>query len=338
MTQHCGLIDNYGRHLSYLRLSITDLCNYRCQYCMPTGGVPKLQHADILTLEEVARVTRMAVKMGVTKIRLTGGEPLLRRDLKVLLKELDSIRPRPELCITTNGFILEKHLESLARYGVNSINVSLDSLKPERYGLITGLGPEKGAHAFDKVWRGIMAALDMGKFSVKINQVVLKDLNHEEILDFARLTLKHPISVRYIEYMPVGRHTPFAQDRFFPADQIDQILNQLGPLSEIPNGPNDGPARRLKVPGAPGELGVINAISSHFCSACNRLRLTADGRLVPCLFSETSYDIRKLLRAGVSDSELAEGIMEAAHKKPSSHHVQPLAHASSGCQMSRLGG
>ncbi len=332
------LIDGFGRRLHYLRISLTDRCNLRCTYCMPSGGVPKLRHDDILTLEEMARVARVAVSLGVDKIRLTGGEPLLRRDLEVLLGELDALRPRPDLRITTNGLLLSRKLEALKRCGISTLNISLDTLKPERYGEITGLGQDEGRRAFQRVWEAINLALEAGCFTVKLNVVVMAGLNHDEVLDFARLTLKLPLAVRFIEYMPVGRHTPFLPQRFIDSQEILRELSRLGSCQELPVRPGDGPARRYRLPDSPGELGVISALSSHFCSACNRLRLTADGRLVPCLFSDQTVDLRGVLRSGAGDDEVAEALRQAAAIKPQRHLMHADIAQSAGCPMSRLGG
>lgn len=334
-----ALIDGYGRKLNYLRISVTDRCNFRCQYCMPTGGVRKLTHQEILSLEEITRVAKAAVGAGVEKIRLTGGEPLLRKNIEALLESLDALRPRPDLRITSNGFFLEEKLGALAKYGISTINISLDSLIPSRYGLITGLGEERGAAAYARVWRGINAALESGAFTVKLNMVVLAGENSDELLDFAALTQKYPLAVRFIEYMPVGRHTPFDRQRFMPANQILDILEKgLGKCNNLPVRPGDGPARRYQLEGAPGELGVISAVSSHFCDACNRLRLTADGRLAPCLFSNQTLDVRELLRNGAGRDELVQILSQAAAAKPKGHHQTASAHEGAGCPMSRLGG
>jgi GTP 3',8-cyclase len=332
------LVDAFGRRLHYLRLSITDLCNLRCLYCMPSEGIAKLDHWEVLTLEELARVARVAVGLGVDKIRLTGGEPLLRRGLDRLLADLDAIRPRPDLRLTTNGLLLAERLPLLLRYGISTVNVSLDSLRPERYGQVTGLGPEAGAEALERVWQGVEAALASEALTVKLNVVLLGGVNEDEIGDFARLTLERPLAVRFIEYMPVGRHTPFQPQRFLPAEEVLKRLQELGKLETLPHRPSDGPAQRLRLAGARGELGVISALSSHFCAQCNRLRLSAEGLLVPCLFSEAALDLRPLLRDGASDQELAQALLQAAQAKPQEHHQGPASLQAAGCQMSRLGG
>ncbi|RJX29086.1 MAG: GTP 3',8-cyclase MoaA [Desulfarculus sp.] len=332
------LVDAFGRRLHYLRLSITDLCNLRCLYCMPSEGIAKLEQWEVLSLEELARVARVAVGLGVDKIRLTGGEPLLRRGLDKLLAELDAIRPRPDLRLTTNGLLLAEKLPLLIRYGISTVNVSLDSLRPERYARVTGLGAPDGGRALERVWRGVEAALASGALTVKLNVVALGGLNDDEIGDFARLTLERPLAVRFIEYMPVGRHTPFQPQRFLPAAEVLKSLKQLGELETLPHRPGDGPAQRFRLAGARGELGVISALSSHFCAQCNRLRLSAEGLLVPCLFSEAALDLRPLLRGGASDQELAQALLQAAQAKPQGHHQGPASLHVAGCQMSRLGG
>ena len=331
-------MDHYGRRLHYLRISLTDRCNLRCIYCMPQKGVAKLAHREVLSLEEFSRAARLAVELGVDKIRLTGGEPLLRRNVEALLKELDSLRPRPDIRITTNALLLADKLPILKKYGVSTVNISLDTLKPERYGKIVGLKDEFARNAFNKVWKGIRAALADGGIRVKLNVVALHGVNHDEIIDFARLTEEMKLAVRFIEYMPVGRHKPFEPEKFLAAKDILASLSGLGPTESLPSLPGDGPARRYRLKGAPGELGVISSLSSHFCEACNRLRLTADGRLVPCLFSENSLDLRTALRSGAPDEEVAQVLLAAADAKPKAHTRTVAPDAASGCPMSQLGG
>lgn len=332
------LIDRFGRRLHYLRLSITDLCNLRCRYCMPPQGIEKLPQNMVLTLEELARVSRVAVGLGVDKIRLTGGEPLLRKGLARLLSELNALTPRPDLRITTNGLLLAQKLPELVAGGVSTVNVSLDSLKPEVYGEVTGMGAQSGHEALARVWQGIQAALDEPKIQVKINVVLLGGINEEEIVDFARLTQKFPLAVRFIEYMPVGRNTPFQPEHFLAADQVLQRIRALGEVEPLPQRPGDGPAQRLRLAGAPGELGVISALSSHFCATCNRIRLSSEGQVVPCLLSDVAVELKPLLRGGADDAELAKALLKAARLKPQNHHQAVLSPHATGCQMSRLGG
>ncbi|MCF8043342.1 MAG: GTP 3',8-cyclase MoaA [Desulfarculaceae bacterium] len=332
------LLDSFGRRLHYLRLSITDLCNLRCRYCMPPEGIEKLPQDMVLTLEELARVSRIAVGLGVDKIRLTGGEPLLRKGLSRLLTELKSLTPRPDLRITTNGLLLAQKLPELVAGGVSTVNVSLDSLKPDLYGEITGLGAQAGGEALAKVRHGLQAALKEPNIQVKINVVLLGGVNEEEIVDFARLTLEHPLAVRFIEYMPVGRNTPFQPERFLAAEQVLQRIRALGEVEPLPQRPGDGPAQRLRLAGAPGELGVISALSSHFCATCNRIRLSSEGQVVPCLLSEVAVELKPLLRGGADDAAVAKALLEAARLKPQNHHQAVVSPHAAGCQMSRLGG
>lgn len=332
------LVDPFGRRLSYLRLSVTDRCNLRCTYCMPQGGVEKLAHNQVLTLEEIARVAKLAVSMGVEKIRLTGGEPFMRRDLGVLLMALDLLRPRPDLRITTNGLLLEENLPLLLRYGVSTVNVSLDTLNPGDYGAITGIGPDHGPEAFAKVWQAIETALKVERLSVKINVVLLAGVNDDQLEGFARLTQDLPLAVRFIEYMPVGRHTAYDDSRFISSNDVLQRLKSLGELEHLPIRQGDGPARRFRLPGAKGELGVISAVTSHFCATCNRLRLSAEGCLVPCLLSDAKIDLMGLLRGSTGDSQLGDALLQAAANKPSGHGQEMARLETAGCPMSRLGG
>ncbi|MBI4798083.1 MAG: GTP 3',8-cyclase MoaA [Desulfarculus sp.] len=332
------MYDGFGRRLHYLRMSVTDRCNLNCTYCMPQQGLAKLPQGEILTLEELARVAKVAVSLGVDKIRLTGGEPLLRRDLKSLLARLSALEPRPDLRLTTNGRLLADNLAMLLEHGVSTVNISLDTLDPQRYGAITGLGVEEGARAFAQVWAGIQAALASQRLTVKVNVVLLAGVNEDQIADFARLTLAHPLAVRFIEYMPVGRQTGFIPQRFLAAEQALAIIRGLGDLHPLPARPGDGPAQRYALAGARGELGVIGALSSHFCATCNRLRLSAEGLLVPCLFSGQALDLKAILRGGGGDQDLADALRAAAAQKPRHHQQTPVDHRPSGCQMSRLGG
>lgn len=332
------LIDAFGRRLTYLRLSVTDRCNLRCTYCMPQGGVKKLDHQQVLTLEEIARVAKVAVSLGVEKIRLTGGEPFMRRDLGVLLMALDLLRPRPDLRITTNGILLKENLPLLQRYGVSTVNVSLDTLDENNFGAITGMGQENGRHLFRKVWQAIEAALAAENLTVKINVVLLAGSNDDQLEGFAKLTQNLPLAVRFIEYMPVGRHTAYDDSRFISSQEVLQMLNGLGELEQLPNRPGDGPARRFRLPGAKGELGIISAVTSHFCDTCNRLRLSAEGGLVPCLLSDAKLDLMALLRSGSDDNQLNDALLQAAASKPSGHGQAIARLKAAGCPMSRLGG
>jgi len=307
------LVDQYQRHLNYLRISITDRCNLRCVYCMPRELIPKLDHAEVLRYEEILRTAAVAARMGVRKLRVTGGEPLVRRDACDLLAALTRLPGIREVSLTTNGVLLERHLDAIRAAGVRRINVSLDSLRPERYAAITG-----GDH-FDAVWRGLEAALDHGLAPVKINVVALRGVNEDDLADFARLTLTHPFHVRFIEQMPIGQ-AALQVERPLLTPEIRARIAALGPLAPVASAPLDGPAERCRLPGAVGEIGFISAISHHFCARCNRLRLTARGGLRPCLLSDREEDLR------------------AVRHKPSGHLVGAGPEAAVGGQMSAIGG
>ncbi len=325
------LIDRFERHLNYLRISITDRCNLRCIYCMPRELIPKLAHADVLRYEEILRAARVAARLGVTKLRITGGEPLVRKDACDLLARLTALPGIREVSLTTNGILLAERLEAVRAAGVRRINVSLDSLDPRRYAAITG-----GDH-FHRVWEGLQAALAMGMHPVKINVVALRGVNEEELADFARLTLAHPFHVRYIEHMPIGT-SAFQPGNPLLTPEIQARLAPLGPLEPVPPSAEDGPAQRFRLPGARGEIGFISALSHHFCHRCNRLRLTASGLLRPCLLSDRQEDLRTPLRAGAPDEALAAVFLQAVRHKPDGHHIgQGVAETVCG-QMSAIGG
>jgi cyclic pyranopterin phosphate synthase len=326
------LIDLYRRHLNYLRLSVTDRCNLGCLYCMPREGGRKVSHEDILTYEEALRLSRIAIGLGVTKIRLTGGEPLVRKDLCQFIPRLTSLPGLKDVSLTTNGIFLRENLESIRAGGIKRLNVSLDTLKRERYEKITGFDGLK------RVLEAIEQARDMGFHPIKINMVVMKDLNDDEILDFARLSLKYPYHVRFIEYMPFGTVKPNPPLRHVPSDIIKDRVKGIGELLTVPGAIYDGPAERLKFRGAPGELGFISALSHHFCHKCNRLRLTASGQLRPCLLNDGEVDLKGPMRQGASDSELARLFIAAALKKPQAHHLDPQNSSLLSSQMSSIGG
>ncbi len=326
-----ALIDRFQRHLNYLRISITDRCNLRCIYCMPRELIPRLQHADVLRYEEIIRAAAVAARLGITKLRITGGEPLVRRDACDLLARLTALPGIREVSLTTNGVLLAERIEAIRAAGVRRINVSLDSLDPRRFAAITG------ADHFQRVWDGLQAAAASGMHPVKINVVALRGVNEDELADFARLTLSYPFHVRFIEHMPIGQ-SDFKPSAALLTPEIQSKLAVLGPLEPVPRSRDDGPAQRFRLPGALGEIGFISALSHHFCSRCNRLRLTASGQLRPCLLSDRQEDLRTPLRAGASDEVLAAVFLSAVRHKPDGHHIgQKIPEAVCG-QMSAIGG
>jgi GTP 3',8-cyclase len=302
-----------NRTINYLRLSITDRCNLRCMYCMPEEGVEFVPHNQVLSYEEMLRLVTLSVKAGIRKVRLTGGEPLVRKGFIPFLEKLSAIEDLKEISLTTNGVLLKEFALDIKRCGICRINVSLDSLNPQKFMRITG------RDYFHRVKEGIEEAELLGFNPIKINVVAMRGINDDEILDFARLTLRKPYHVRFIEFMPVGKNNCWTSDRFIPADEILNTIRTLGELKALEHNSLDGPARRYKLDGAKGEIGLIGAISNHFCDQCNRLRLTAEGHLRGCLFSDQEIDIKTPLRQGRGEDDLLELLKMAIDKKPKGH-------------------
>ncbi len=305
------LVDGYARRVDYLRLSVTDRCNLRCTYCMPPEGFRFLPHEEILRYEELLRLVRIAVGLGISKVRITGGEPFVRKDILDFLARLCAVSGIQDVSLTTNGVLLESLVHGLWQAGIRRLNVSLDTLQPAKYAAITG------ADAFWRVWRGLHAALDLGFSPVKINVVAMKGVNDDEIEALAQLTLTYPFHVRFIELMPFR---PDAyQERYLSSDLVMQRLSAMGPLVPTGSGNGNGPARYFQFPKAHGKIGLISPMSHHFCPTCNRLRITAEGSLRTCLFDDGHVDLRRPLRHGFSDEQIAEIILQAVARKPKSH-------------------
>ena len=308
------LHDQHNRSIDYLRISITDHCNLKCHYCVPFDGRPKLPMADILTYEELFAVAKAAVAAGVTKIRLTGGEPLMRKNMLEFCRMLATLPAIKDLSLTTNGILLESMAADLKAAGVNRVNVSLDTLDRERYARITG------KDALDKVLRGIQKAADAGLAPIKINVVPMRGINADEIVDLARWTLMTPYDIRFIELMPTSGWARQRHDSLFIGiDDVRRAVETIGPLEMIPQIQTRGPATYARLPDAQGRIGFIAALSHHFCSTCNRLRLTADGKLRACLFAEDEVNIRAPLRQGASMEKLQQIIQSTVATKPKGH-------------------
>jgi GTP 3',8-cyclase len=307
------LEDPYHRRIDYLRLSITDRCNLRCTYCMPEEGVPRLDHEDVLNYEEIIRLARIAVRMGISKIRITGGEPLVRKDILFLCANIAATSGLNSLSITTNGLLLSEYVRGLFVAGIKRINISLDTLNPEKYAAITR------RDAFEQVWRGIRSAQEIGFSPIKLNAVVMRGINDDEIEALACLTYHYPFEVRFIEFMPF--QSVEGQDRFVSAEEILDRLTRVAPLIRTVSESGNGPARHYRFANAPGKIGIISPISEHFCRSCNRLRVTADGKLRTCLFSVEETDLRTPLRMGVPDQEIMEVIQAAIKRKPERHEL-----------------
>ncbi|WP_319524731.1 GTP 3',8-cyclase MoaA [uncultured Desulfosarcina sp.] len=325
------MTDRYRRQLRYLRVSVTDRCNLRCVYCVPGTPQPRLKHEDILRYEEILRIVRVGVKLGIAKVRVTGGEPLVRRGLVGFLKELTAMEGLHEVTLTTNGVRLEEQIQEIRQAGIRRINVSLDTLKPTTFMRITR------RNRFRKVWAGIMAAYRAGFDPIKINVVVLEGINDGELADLAGITRDYPFHVRFIEYMPIG-HTGCDYGRQIFRDEILERIERLGALTPIPHQSLDGPAERYRLAGARGEIGIISAISHNFCSYCNRLRLTASGQLRTCLLSDEAIDIIGPLRKGCSDRDLEQIFIQAASRKQERHHLNDICRQSVDDRMSAIGG
>ncbi len=326
-----GCIDAYNRSISYLRISVTDRCNLRCLYCMPEQGVPLKPHHELLTFEEITRIVKVAASLGITKIRLTGGEPLARRGIVELVRMIASVPGIEDLAMTTNGTLLAAFAHQLKEAGLHRVNVSLDTLRPERFRQITRIGN------LEDVLRGLEEARKAGLTPIKINVVVLDGFNRDEVVDFARLTLEDEWHVRFIEVMPVGDEAESNIGRFISMREVrEEIERTFGPLMPADLRGN-GPARYFRLEGARGTIGFITPGSEHFCYHCNRLRLTSDGKLRPCLLSDFEVDIKGALRSGATDEELKDIIVKAVHLKPERHSLE-LSSFPRGRAMAEIGG
>jgi len=310
-----GLSDSFQRPINYLRISVTDRCNLRCLYCMPAQGVTLMSHQDILTYEEVYTVTRAAAELGINKIRVTGGEPLVRLGVGKLVEMLAGIDAIDDISLTTNGTRLGRYAGELEAAGLRRVNVSLDTLRPDRFEFIS-----RGGHRLSEVLAGIETARSVGLNPVKLNTVVMAGINDDELLDFAAKTTTEGWHVRFIELMPVvGDGAKAAQ--FVSTSEVRERLEVLGKLEPCLPEVGNGPARYYRFPGAEGTIGFISPVSEHFCYSCNRLRLTADGKLRSCLLSEDEVDLKQPLRSGVSLAVLKNLIKEAVLRKPLHHHL-----------------
>ncbi|MBM4338024.1 MAG: GTP 3',8-cyclase MoaA [Deltaproteobacteria bacterium] len=326
------LLDLYKRSINYLRISVTDRCNLRCRYCMPEEGLSLIPHSEILSYEELLRLVRIFALEGISKVRLTGGEPLVRKGIVDFVSQLSMIKEIKDLSLTTNGLLLKGYAADLKRAGLKRINISLDTLNCNRFSLITR------RDGYEQVWQGIEEAMKVSLSPIKINMVAIKGLNDDEIESFALITLHHPLIVRYIEYMPSGNGEEWTEGNILTIPEIKKRVEAIGKLIPIPSDQWDGPARRFRLEGAIGEIGLIGPVSDHFCEACNRLRLTPDGKIRTCLFSDEEIDVRSFLRNGGSDEDLRKQLLVALRTKPERHHIN--THQFKKCQrnMSAIGG
>ncbi len=311
------MLDGYNREINYLRVSITDRCNLRCSYCMPREGISQIGHDDILRYEEILRIVRVAVGMGISKVRLTGGEPLVRRGVVDFISSLASMEGLNDISLTTNGTLLEAFAAQLFAAGMKRINISLDSLNAEKYAHITRGGD------LSTVLAGIAAVHRLGFAPIKINTVAIKGFNEDEILDFAKLSFLKPFQIRFIEFMTIGKAALDASNQYLSNAVIREIISRHHHLEPVNGKRNsmDGPAQIYRIAEGAGEIGFISPLSHKFCHACNRLRLTAEGHLRICLLSDEEVDLKGPLRRGCTDADLTDLIKGAVTKKPLQHDI-----------------
>jgi len=328
------LIDSFHRQITYLRISLTDRCNLRCVYCMPAKGLSWIPNNQLVSDDEIIQVVQAAANLGITKIRLTGGEPLVRPGLVGLVRRIVSIPGIQDLSMTTNAILLEKNARPLAEAGLKRVNISLDTLKPERFQQITRMG------TYERAWSGIIAAEQAALAPIKLNTVVMRGYNDDELPELAMLSIHHPWHVRFIEVMPIGE----TQDRgeVFPGQDtryisVQEMHARLAELSLQPLDPPDrnGPARTYRIPGAQGTVGIISPLGENFCQGCNRLRLTADGILRSCLVMPGEVSIRDALR---NHLPLEDYIRRAVAMKPRGHNLRVGYPAATSRGMSQIGG
>ena len=310
-----GLYDSFQRPINYLRISVTDRCNLRCIYCTPSEGLTLFRHDEILSYEEIFTVVKTAADLGITRVRITGGEPLVRVGLPKLIGMIAGIQSITDISLTTNGTLLAEYAEQLKNAGLHRVNVSLDTLKEERFRTIT-----RGKVALKTVLTGIETAKAAGLNPVKINMVVLAGTNDDEIPDFALKTINNDWNVRYIELMPFSESSP-ENPGFLSVEEIKKRLKPLGELIPATMAAGNGPAKYFRFPGARGTIGFITPVTEHFCFNCNRLRLTSDGKLRPCLLSDKEIDLKQALRQRLPNEELKTLIQEAVASKPLRHHL-----------------
>lgn len=325
------LVDRFGRVHTYLRISVTDRCNLRCVYCMPAAGIEWRRREEILTLEEIFRVVRIFADWGVDKIRITGGEPLIRHDLEILIEQLASLSPIQTIAITTNAVLLKDKAKMLRESGISALNISLDTFRKERFAQISKRGEE-----FDNVMAGIEAALSVGFPSIKLNSVIMANVNEDELLDFVNFTRDKPINVRFIEYMPF-RNNQWSHAGFIPYTRMKQIIEQQYELIPIVNKPS-AVAKDFCISGFTGTVSFITSMSDSFCGSCNRIRLTADGSIKSCLFHPADVNIREALRSGITDTKLADVIQGVILLKPEAHPPMEELVAVDNSPMIQIGG
>jgi GTP 3',8-cyclase len=326
------LVDGHGRRISDLRVSVTDRCNFRCQYCMPADGLPWLERSAVLTFEEIERVVRLMVRLGIEDVRLTGGEPLVRRDFPRLVSMLSPIEGLKDLSLTTNGYLLERDAAALVEAGINRVNVSIDSLQRDRFFHITR------RDSLPQVLRGLEElAKHPEVHPIKVNAVAMRGFTEEEAIPFAEFARSTAFQVRFIEFMPLDGDHKWTPDSVLTGDELRQIIDAVYPIEELPREPS-ATARVFRFADGKGEIGFINPVSEPFCADCNRVRITAEGKLRTCLFSLHETDLREPLRGGADDAELERVIRDAVWRKELKHHVGEPGFRQPPRTMSAIGG
>jgi len=326
------LVDAFRRPITYLRVSVTDRCNLRCVYCMPEAGLPWIPKPDILTYEEIASLVRAAARVGVRSIRLTGGEPLIRRNLADLVGMIAAVPGIDDIALSTNGLLLADQAAALRDAGLNRVNVSLDTLNDERF---TAIARRPG---LQRVLDGIDAALEHGLTPVKLNCVLMRNTNDDELEAFANLTRTRAVHIRFIEVMPVEDNVDLQRESWISSNEVLARLSSLGDLHPVPNPHGNGPARTFAYEDAAGTVGVISPLAHDYCDTCNRVRLSADGRLKLCLFGDHLIDLRTPLRNGEGEDAIVDLLRAAMHVKPERHHLQLGETASMMRAFSEIGG
>jgi cyclic pyranopterin phosphate synthase len=326
------LVDGHGRPIGDVRISVTDRCNFRCQYCMPAEGLPWLQRSALLSYEEIERLVRILSAMGVHDVRLTGGEPLVRRELWRLVEQLSAIEDVHDLSLTTNGYLLERQVDQLVAAGLRRVNVSLDALAPDRFFQLTR------RDSLAQVLAGLAAAERHPELRpIKVNVVAIKGFTEDEVLGFADFARRNPYAVRFIEFMPLDADRSWSRDQVLPNAEVRAIIEQRYELEPVGR-ERSGTSRRWRFADGGGEIGFISPVSEPFCGDCNRIRITAEGELRTCLFSMNETDLRGPLRAGASDDELARIVRDAVWRKELKHHVNEPGFVQPARTMSRIGG
>ena len=317
------MIDRLGRDISYLRISVTDKCNLRCRYCMPEDGICKKEHAQMLTEDEIVIAVEAAAALGITKVRITGGEPLVKKNIHSICQRTAAVEGIREVCLTTNGTLLPQLAKPLKQAGVKRLNISLDTLDPEKYAYITRIG------RLDIFQSGLEAALEAGFEKIKINAVLIGGFNDNEIQDLAALTQRYPVDMRFIEMMPMYDSGDFDAAAFIPYTRVLDALPEAVPVTH-----DGGVAKLYRLPGAQGNIGLISPVSAHFCGECNRIRLTADGKIKPCLHSSVEYDLK-----GLDFEGMKQVLEKAIWNKPAWHgDLDALHRSQAGRNMNQIGG